>query len=82
MWGVRAEAAGALRDAKRAKGFEPSTFSVGSRRAKQDSRGESADSESAYRAAYLSGALALAQLLVDPTTRERLLQVLGCWQKS
>ncbi len=63
-------------DAKRAKGFEPSTFSLGSRRAKQDSRGESADSESAYRAAYLAGAANLVQMLADPASLARLVELL------
>lgn len=61
-------------DGKRVKGLEPSTFTLATRRRKRESRGESADSEPAYRAAYLSGALALVQLLADPAARAKLLE--------
>jgi hypothetical protein len=54
-------------------GLGSSTFTLATRHRKHDSSDESADSESAYRSAYLSGALALVQLLADPNARERLL---------
>jgi integrase len=68
-------------DAKRAKGFEPSTFSLGSRHSKRGLRGNpraaAKVSASAYRSAYLSGAAALLRMLEDPFLRDRLLELLA-----
>jgi len=61
---------------KRVKGLEPSTFTLATRRRKQESRGKSADSESTYRAAYLAGAANLVQMLADPASLARLVELL------